>query len=161
MATATIARSRVPATMSGEAFVAFIEKRPHGERWQLIDGDVVMMMNPPRLRHQRVVGNLAMLLNIHFAQASTGLFAFQAVGVMVPGVQRFRARPDLAVISNSVDPATIWCESFQLVAEVRSESNSRRQIERKRNRYVQHPENLYVLALEQDRAQIEIRARTL
>lgn len=158
MATATISKAPIPATMNDDEFVAFVEKRPHGERWQLIEGDVVMM-NPPRLRHRRVAGNLATRLNVHFEASGANLFAFQEVGLMVPGVPRFRPTADVAVIENTVDPAVIWADRFLLAGEVVSESNTTKQIERKRTRYIQHPGNLYVLVIAQKEVSIEIWSR--
>lgn len=159
MSTTTIARAPVPATMTDEEFISFVHKRPHGERWQLIEADVVMM-NPPRLQHQRVAGNLATQLNVHFGSRGLDLFAFQEVGVIVPGVKRFRPTVDLAVIRNSVDPTKIWADTFLLVGEVKSESNTASQIERKRQRYVSHPDNQCVLIFEQDQPLVEVWSRS-
>ena len=158
MATATLSKAQIPATMTDDEFIAFVEKRPHGERWQLIEGDAVIM-NPPTLRHRRVAGNLATRLNNHFDGASANLFAFQEVGLMVPGVARFRPTADLAVIENTVDPAVIWADRFLLACEVLSESNTTKQIARKRARYIQHPDNLYVLVIAQKEVSVEIWAR--
>ncbi len=158
--TTTISKSDLPVSMTDVEFETFVARRPHGERWQLIDGDVVMM-NPPRLRHQRIAGNLAMELNVHFRQTSAQLFAFQEVGLKVPGVARFRPRPDLAIVPTTVDPATIWAEHFVLACEVLSESNTAKQIERKRKHYLNHPDNLYVLIMAQSQLEMEVWSRRL
>ena len=146
------------SAQSDEDFIDFVAARPHGERWQLIDGDAVMM-NPPRLRHQRIAGNLARRMNNNFDDCNVNLFAFHEVGLMVPGVKRFRPTADIAVVPNTVDPATIWADRFLLAAEVLSESNTPKQIERKRSHYIQHPDNLYVLVIAQEEVAIEVWAR--
>ena len=145
--------------MSDEEFVAFFATRPREERWQLIDGDVIMM-NPPKLRHQMIGGNLARALNDIFERHHPELSALQEVGLLVPGVQRFRPRADVAVIDDSVDLDTSWADRFHLVAEVLSESITPRQIERKRKRYMLHPLNRYVLVIAQLEPRVEVFART-
>ena len=152
MATAVKTEIRPPATMSDEEFIAFYDRRPRGERWQLIDGDVVMM-TPPKLRHQWIGGNLAMALNTHFWEHRPELRALHEIGIIVPGVPRFRPTCDVGVIDDRVDLDTSWADRFLLVTEVLSDSNTPKQIERKRQRYVQHPDNLYVLVI----AQLEVR----
>jgi Uma2 family endonuclease len=145
--------------MSDEEFVAFYAARPHAERWQLIDGDAIMM-NPPKLRHQKIGGNLAWELNALFRVHMPNMSALQEAGLLVPGVQRFRPQADVAVIDDTVDLDTSWADRFFLAAEVLSESNSARMIERKRKRYMQHPLNQYVLVIAQLKPRVEVFART-
>ena len=144
--------------MSDEEFVAFLATRSREERWQLIDGDAIMM-NPPKLRHQKIGGNLARALNDIFERYHPNLSALQEIGLIVPGVKRFRPTADVAVIDDSVDLDTSWADRFHLVAEVLSDSNTPRQIERKRKRYTQHPLNHYVLVIAQLEARVEVFAR--
>ena len=144
--------------MSDEEFIAFYAARPDGERWQLIDGDVIKMA-PPKLRHQKIGGNLAWELNTHFRVQKPWLSALQEIGLLVPGVTRFRPTADVAVIDDQVDLDTSWADRFHLVAEVLSDSNTPRRIERKRNRYMQHPLNTYVLVIAQLEPRVEIFAR--
>lgn len=160
MATATISKTHIPATMTDDEFVAFVEQRPHGERWQLIEGDVVVM-NPPTLRHQVLGGKLARLLNNHFEDRNSDLLAVQEIGLLVPRVKRFRPTCDVAVIDSTIDLTAHWTDRFLLACEVLSESNTAKQIERKRVRYVQHPENLYVLVMAQKEVSMEVRARRM
>ena len=44
-------------TMDVDEFMAFLETRPHTERWDLIEG-VAVMMAPASYAHQRIVRNL-------------------------------------------------------------------------------------------------------
>jgi Uma2 family endonuclease len=143
-----------------EEYLAFIESRPEDERWQLIDG-VAMMMPPPTLRHQRIASNLARLLNDQLEKVRPDLYAYQEVGLMVPDVSSFRPEADVAVLDSALaEDDTPYAGSFHLVAEVLSESNTDKDIAAKRRRYTQHPQNLYVLIIDQTRIWIEVRART-
>ncbi|HEY2186480.1 MAG TPA: Uma2 family endonuclease, partial [Xanthobacteraceae bacterium] len=49
-------------SMDVDEFMAFLETRPHGEHWELIEG-VAVMMAPASYAHQRIVRNLCELLN--------------------------------------------------------------------------------------------------
>ena len=156
----TLTKPKLPAReMSDEQFLAFLEPRPHHERWELIDGEPVMM-NPPKLRHQKIGGNLAWELNSHFRGSRPELCALQEIGLHIPGIRRFRPRPDVAVIDDQVDLETSWADRFLLVAEVLSDSNTPRHIERKRQHYLQHPLNLYVLIIAQREVRVEIWSRS-
>lgn len=158
MPTAVKSATRPSADMSDEEFLAFIEPRPREERWQLIDGEPVMM-NPPKLRHQLVGANLASHLNHYFWAHRPELCALQEVGVVVPGVRRFRSRPDVAVVDDLVDLDASWADRFLLVAEILSDSNRPREIERKRRRYIEHPMNLYVLVIAQTQMHVDVWSR--
>lgn len=144
--------------LSDEEFVEFVDQRPNEERWQLIDGEAIMM-TPPTLRHQRIASNLAMKLNLHFERRASPLYAFQEVGLMVPGVKRFRPKTDLAVVDSSIDLGVRWANHFLLAGEVLSESNSAKEIENKCRRYIEHPDNLYVLVIAQNEVCLEVRSR--
>jgi len=141
-----------------EEYLAFIESRPEEERWQLIEG-VAMMMPPPTLRHQRIASNLAFELNAHLRRHRPNLYAFQEVGLMVPDVASFRPEADVAVLDSSVDLDTLYADRFYLVAEILSDSNTDKDIAAKRIRYLQHPDNLYFLLIQQKQVRVEVWAR--
>lgn len=48
--------------VSPDAFLAFIEDRPHHERWELIDGQAVMQASPTPV-HAIIAGNVDRLMN--------------------------------------------------------------------------------------------------
>lgn len=56
-------------------------------------------------------------------------------------------------------PEGAFAGRFYLVAEVLSESNTDRDIELKRVRYIRHPENLYCLIVDQTKIYAELWAR--
>jgi Uma2 family endonuclease len=151
---------RTDGKFTVEEYLAFIETRPEDERWQLIDG-VAMMMPPPTLRHQRIASNLARLLNAHLENVRPNLYAYQEVGLMVPDVSSFRPEADVAVLDSSLgEDDTSYAGSFYLVAEVLSDRDTDKDIAAKSRRYIQHPQNLYFLLIEQKEIRVELRART-
>ena len=148
---------RQDGKFSVEEYFALIESRPEEERWQLIDG-VAMMMPPPTRVHQLIASNLAFELNTHFRVHRPSLCALQEVGLIVPEAELFRPEGDVAVVDLIGDYES-YINKFYLVAEILSDSNTDKDIAVKRRRYLQHPDNLYFLLIEQRRVRVEVMAR--
>jgi len=151
-----------PAPLSGnmdvDEFMAFLETRPKGEHWDLIEG-IAVMMAPPSYAHHRIASNLCNLLNSAFAARHLDLFAYFDVGVRTPGVRNFQPQPDVAVVPG-VSGYDLYSERFRLVAEVLSPSNTRQEIDLKLRRYCEAPENLYVVVIEPREFLVEIHAKS-
>lgn len=147
-----------PTPLSGnmdvDEFMAFLETRPKGEHWDLIEG-VAVMMAPPSYAHQRIASNLCNLLNTAFAAQHLDLFAYFDVGVRTTGVRNFQPQPDVAVVPG-VSGYDLYSERFQLVAEVLSPSNTRQEIDLKLRRYREAPDNLYAVVIEPRKFLVEI-----
>jgi hypothetical protein len=78
---------------------------------------------------------------------------------MVPDVSSFRPEADVAVLDSVIDEDdTRYAGSFYLVAEILSDSNTDKDIATKSRRYVQHPQNLYFLLIEQTLVRVEVCA---
>jgi len=151
-----------PAPLSGsmdvDEFMAFLETRPKGEHWDLIEG-IAVMMAPPSYAHQRIAYNLCELLNSAFAARRLDVFAYFDVGVRTPGVRNFQPQPDVAVVPG-VSGYDLYSERFQLVAEVLSPSNTRQEIDLKLRRYREAPDNLYAMVIEPRAFLVEIHAKS-
>src|SRR5713101_2489399 len=151
-----------PAPLSGnmdvDEFMAFLETRPKGEHWDLIEG-IAVMMAPPSYAHHRIASNLCNLLNSAFAARHLDLYAYFDVGVRTPGVRNFQPQPDVAVVPG-VSGYDLYSERFRLVAEVLSPSNTRQEIDLKLRRYCEAPENLYVVVIEPREFLVEIHAKS-
>jgi Uma2 family endonuclease len=145
-------------TMDVDEFMALLETRPHGERWDLIEG-VAVMMAPPSVAHQRIAHNLCNLLMSAFAAQNLDLFAYIGVGVRTPGVTNFQPEPDVVVLRGAAS-YDLYAEQFQLVAEILSPSNTRREIDLKLRRYREAPNNLYCVVIEPREFLVEIYAKT-
>jgi Uma2 family endonuclease len=143
--------------MDVDEFMAFLETRPHGEHWELIEG-IAVMMAPPSYAHQRIVSNLCQLLNSAFAARHLDLFAYFDAGVRSPGVRNFQPEPDVAVVPG-VAGYDLYSERFQLVAEVLSPTNSRQEIDLKLRRYREAPDNLYSVVIEPREFLVEIYSK--
>jgi Uma2 family endonuclease len=140
-------------------YLAFIDVRSGHERWQLIDG-VAMLMPQPTIRHQRIASNLRDVLTEHFRAHRRDLLAIFRIGLIVPGVELFRPFGDVVVADRCTGQMdTAFVDRFYLVAEVLSGGDMERDIPAKARHYIRHPQNLYFLLIEQERARVELRAR--
>jgi Uma2 family endonuclease len=144
-------------TMDVDEFMAFLETRPHGEHWELIEG-VAVMMAPATYAHQRIAYNLCILLNGAFADHHLDLFAYFDVGVRTTGVRNFQPQPDVVVVPG-VAGYNLYSERYQLVAEVLSPTNARREIGMKLRLYREATDNLYAVVIEPREFLVEIHAR--
>lgn len=142
---------------TADQFLDFYMTRPDGERWQLVDG-LAMMMVPPTRTHQKLAKNLLFLLDRALEQHSPDLEVFYETGVRIPGIDDFNPMPDLIVVR--VDDAfRRYANSFLLVVEVISPSNTAEMIERKIALYQEHPDNLYCLTVDQDSVHVALWSR--
>lgn len=145
-------------TMDVDEFMALLETRPKGERWDLIEG-VAVMMAPPSVAHQRIAHNLCNLLMSAFAARGLDLFAYIGIGVRTRGVRNFQPEPAVAVLPG-VAGYDLYAERFQLVAEILSPSNTRGEIDLKLRRYREAADNLYAVVIEPREFLVEICAKS-
>ena len=76
------------------------------------------------------------------------------IGLTVPDADLFRSRADVAMLDAMLDSVTAYesyADKFYCVAEILSDSNTDKDIAVKRQRYLQHPDNLYFLLIDQKR----------
>jgi Uma2 family endonuclease len=152
-----------PASLSGtmdvDEFMAFMETRPKGEHWDLIEG-VAVMMSPAGYLHQRVASNFRDLLNSALKAKGLDLYVFGDVGVRSPGVLNFQPEPDVVVAPGTVgDEEYYYSECFQLAAEVLPPSHMRPAIDLKTRRYCEAPSNLYAVIIDPKKYVVEIHAK--
>jgi Uma2 family endonuclease len=145
-------------TMDVDEFTAFMQTRPKGEHWDLIEG-VAVMMASPTVVHQRIAHNLCNLLTSAFAARGLELFAYTGLSVRTPGLTNFQPEPDVVVLPGDAS-YDLYSEHFQLAVEVLSPSNTRKEIDLKLNRYREAPANLYSVVIESRKFLVEIYARS-
>lgn len=150
-------RRDLRSAMSVADFRSFLAARPEEERWQLIDG-APFMMTPPTGTHQRIAYNLARLLDDALAAVRPDLATLQEIGVRIAGHDAFLPVPDL-VVAEAVAPQSSYLDRFLLAAEVLSESNAPEYVSLKVARYAEHPDNLYVLVIDQLEMRCEVWSR--
>ncbi len=135
--------------MTVEAFLAFTEARPDGERWELIDGEPVLSPSPS-YGHQRLVGNLVAIL----LRAEDDGASWQAL----PGIGAKLSDTSLPVPDVMVRPRgwieSHYCDDMIAAFEVLSPSSIRRDLIRKRQVYATLPSCQHYVILAQDRIDV-------
>jgi Uma2 family endonuclease len=145
-------------TMDVDEFMAFLETRPKGEHWDLIEG-IAVMMAPPTVVHQRIAHNLCNLLHAAFAAGRLNLFAYTGLGVRTPGVHNFQPQPDVVVLPGAAR-YELYSEHFQLAVDVLSPSNTRTEIDLKLRRYPEAPDSLYVVVIDSREFLVEVYSKS-
>jgi len=143
--------------MDVDEFMVFYETRSDGEHWELIEGAAVLM-TPASLAQRRIAHNLCDHLHSTFTARRLDLFAYINVCVRSPGVRNFQPQPDVVVIPGIVG-YDLYSERFQLIAEIFSPANTRKEIDLKLRRYREAPDNLYAVVIEPREFLVEIHAK--
>ncbi|MCJ2135666.1 Uma2 family endonuclease [Methylobacterium sp. J-026] len=104
--------------MDVSAFRLWVETRPEHERWELLDGDPVLMA-PPREQHQRIVMNLAGRLDS--LAEPRGCRALPGLAILSAAMDDFAPIPDVVVRCGPPLPDGYASDPL-LVAEVLSPS---------------------------------------
>lgn len=91
---ALIAPVRDLPRMNTAEFAAFEQTRPHGEKWQLING-ALFMMTGGTIRHARIIGNVQAALRRRIKGGPCEVFASDAK--IVNDERHFAAYPDIVV----------------------------------------------------------------
>jgi Uma2 family endonuclease len=149
--------TRVPR-VSLEQFHAFRDERPKEEKWELIDG-VLVMMPPPTLVHQRIAKNLETLLTARLAITQPDWSADREIGVLLPDDDRFNPEPDVTVIDTAIEIDQLYATKFYFVAEVMSPNDKPIVLELKRDYYQRHAACRGILFIRQDRVEAEMFVR--
>lgn len=119
---------------------------PEGERWELIDGVLYHMAAAPSVKHQTVSGNLFFLFSSQIRPGRTGLVYAAPCAVMFPGEST--VEPDLLIVRAARRHIITEraCEGPpDLVVEILSPSNTRHDLERKRELYARHGIPMYLI----------------
>lgn len=141
-----------------EAFRAFTDDRPDFEKWELIDGE--MVLNPtPTNRHQIIVRNI--LFELEVARRRTGATwqAIPGIGTRHPDDQHNEPVPDVMIIPQPAE-VTNWTFEVLVAFEVLSPFSMRRDMVRKRAFYPTIASLTHYVVLAQDRREATAFARS-
>lgn len=141
--------------MNVAAFRDMIVRFPDEERWELLDGEP-MLMSPQTERHQRIVGNLWARCR-ELAQAR-GCVALAGLGLLSDTVDDYAPIPDVVVRCGPMVEGG-YAEDPVLVAEVLSPSTMRWDRGGKVEFYQTIPSLQIVLLVYQDELRVELWLR--
>jgi len=147
--------ARRDARMGFAEFRRWVEDRPDAERWELLDGEPVLM-SPPRERHQRLVMNLAGRLDA--LAEPRGCRAMPGLGIVSAEQDDFVPIPDVVVRCGPPLPDG-YADDPLLVAEVLSPSTMSLDRGRKIDFYRTVPSLKVLLIVYSDEARVEVWRR--
>ena len=141
-----------------EAFHAFIDDRPDDEKWELIDGEIVL--NPtPTDYHQVIVGRL--IYELHKARDRV-----EGTWQILPGIgtrheddPHNEPVPDVMIIPPLSEVSNVTFDPL-VVFEVLSPYSLRRDMVRKRAFYTRIESLTHYIVLAQDRREASVFARS-
>ena len=118
-------RAKLPPEqqMTIEEFLAFTDRRPDGERWELIEGGAVLSPSPVDY-HQIVVTNLAAWLRQRKIETGAAWIPLIGTGTRVPVSANSLPQPDLMVKEQPATGSAVSDEAVVLF-EVLSRSNTK------------------------------------
>ena len=110
--------------MTVEEFLAFLESRPDGEKWELIEGVAVLSPSPTEW-HQIICANLIHVLMTHKIEAGASWLPMPGVGMRVPVSLKSLPQPDVFVKEGAAADSHVTDDAV-VIFEVLSRSNSRK-----------------------------------
>ena len=144
-----------PEPMNVADFLAFTADRPDGEKWELLDGELVMNASPVRM-HQRVVGNLIVALNALQGPGDVGWEAIPGIGVRLSLFSS--VEPDV-MIRPFDDFRGNNCDDIFVAFEVLSPSTRHHDLKRKRKNYPLLPSLSHYVVISADEMEVRAYAR--
>ena len=124
--------------MAIEEFLAFYDRQPDGQKWELIEGVPVMSPSPTDW-HQVIAGNFgAALVNAAVATNATWVPAL-GVSTRVPASPKSLPQPDLMVFEHALAGRKPVKEEALVLVEVLSDSNTPRDQAWRRQNYASVP----------------------
>jgi len=141
-----------------EAFHAFVDDRPESEKWELIDGEIVL--NPaPTNRHQIVVRNLLFELeSIRRSKSGRRWNVVPGIGARVPADEHNEPIPDVMVVPKTSDIFN-WTYDILVAFEVLSPFSVRRDMVHKRAFYTRIESLTHYVVVAQERREATVFAR--
>ena len=144
-----------PEPMNVEAFLAFYDTRPDGEKWELLDGELFMNATPA-WPHQKIVHAIAVALE-NRRRASGGDWEI-APGIGVRLSDFTSVEPDLMIRPDD-DLTGSMCDDIIVAIEVLSPSTRRNDLEFKRLNYASLPSLTHYIVVSPEQVELRVFAR--
>ena len=142
-----------------ESFYAFTDTRPDEEKWELIDGELVLNQSPT-LGHQSILGNLMYGLTLLERKAAAPWVVLPGFGVWISDKNRPQA--DLIILPRAEivrDPRRRDASDVIAIFEILSPETTYRDLHWKRRAYASIPSLTHYIVIAQDAVDISVFAR--
>lgn len=142
-----------------EDFYAFTDGRPDEEKWELIDGELILNASPAYL-HQKIVGNVLYAVALQLRGRNAPWHIIPGIGVLVSDTSR--PEPDLMIVPRlgaGIAPGQRDTRDAVVLFEVVSPATSNRDLKWKRMAYTSLPALTHYVVLAQDQPEVLVFAR--
>jgi Uma2 family endonuclease len=142
-----------------EDFYAFTDRRPDEEKWELIDGDLILNASPAS-QHQFIVVNILYALTSQLRERRSRWVAIPGIGALVSNTSR--PEPDIMILPDSVlraAPGSRDTTEAIILFEIMSPSTIDRDLKWKRAAYTGMPKLTHYVVVAQDMADVVVFAR--
>lgn len=140
------------AGLSIEEFLDYVEERPDGEKWELIEGVAVLSPTPTDF-HQIIVGNLITALSNWKAAHAAPWFPMPGVGTKVPASPQSLPAPDV-MVKQSAATGSHTSDDALVLFEVMSPSNTKADRDWRLSVYRSIPNCQHYVTIAQNRTQV-------
>ncbi|CCJ08405.1 Uma2 family endonuclease [Methylocystis sp. SC2] len=138
-----------PGPMRAEEFFAFTATRPDDEKWELIEGELVLNASASRL-HQTIIRDLTVLLDALARETGAPWEVLPGLGVRISDIS-------VPVPDVLIRPATLTgveCNDMIVAFEVLSPSTANKDLRWKRKAYATLPSLLQYVVIAQDAVEV-------
>jgi Uma2 family endonuclease len=145
--------------MTVDEFYAFTDRRPDGEKWELIDGELILNAAPSDF-HQLILKNLIVALGIEERRSSSPWRAIPGIGALVS--ETSRPEPDVMILPQRLaraDGARRDTADAVVLFEIMSPSTAGRDLKWKRDAYTQMSALTHYVVVAQDDVDVVVFAR--
>jgi Uma2 family endonuclease len=145
--------------MTVEDFYAFTDEQPDEEKWELIDGELVLN-EAPSFTHQWIVKNLLFALGTRERELKASWAVLPGLGVRV--ADKDRPQPDVLIIPTkfrSLDPQKRDTSDVIVAFEILSPSTEVCDLRWKRTAYTRLASLTHYIVIAQDAAEVVVFAR--
>jgi Uma2 family endonuclease len=142
-----------------DEFYTFTDRQPDEEKWELIDGDLILNAAPSS-KHQLIVGNVVTVLGIRKRELGAEWMVLPGLGVRVSETRR--PQPDVLIIprtGRSADPQGRDRSDVIVIFEVLSPSTEGLDLNWKRRAYTSLASLTHYIVIAQDAVEVVVFAR--
>lgn len=141
-----------------EEYHAFTDERPDDERWELIDGEMILNASPTDW-HQLIVSNVVFELKRIRLDTGASWHVFPGIGVQDPDDATYEPCPDIIVVPSISEAPSKWTTKTLVAFEVLSRWSVRRDLVTKRDFYTRLAPLTHYVVLHQDEMRAHLFAR--
>jgi Uma2 family endonuclease len=142
-----------------EDFYAFTDARPDEERWELIEGELVLNASPAT-SHQEILRNVLFCLEMAFRRQSSPWTIIPGIGALISNTSRLE--PNLMVLARDHvlrNRESRDTRDATVLFEVLSPSTASRDLKWKRTAYTGLPALMHYVVIAQDAVDVVVFAR--